>query len=178
MISEELVTQTLALGAIVVSIFILAFLISFITKSSGFYARFFKKYGLEVIFIFSLISSVGSLIYQLIWGMAPCDLCWYQRIFMYPIVLISGFALYKGDRRNGAIYTILLSIFGAALGLYHHLLQTSQFLKSSSTFCAPGTANDCSIPEFIHFGFVTFPYLSLTIFVLMLIAGFYASRRD
>lgn len=51
--------------------------------------------GLIFIFTTSLIAMLGSLYYSEVRGFEPCTFCWYQRILMYPIVLISGIALYQ-----------------------------------------------------------------------------------
>jgi disulfide bond formation protein DsbB len=175
---EEIFIKILSLGALLISVLIISFLISFIFRSSSSYTKFLKKYGLQIIFIFSLVATLGSLALSVVFEQPPCDLCWYQRMFMYPIVFISGFAWYKKDFKNGAIYSIMLAVIGALVALYNYLLQISDTLKSSSTFCSPGSATDCSIPEFVEFGFVTTPYISLVAFLLIIISAYYASRKD
>lgn len=174
---EEFITKTLSLGALFLTILIISFLISLITKNSDFYSSILKKWGIQFIFILTLFSTIMSLVLTHAFDMIPCDLCWYQRIFMYPVVLISGFAWYKKDYRNGAIYSLLLSVFGFIFALYNYLLQVSEPLKNSDTFCSPDSLVDCSIPEFVHFGFVNFPYLSMVGFVLVIISSFYAARK-
>lgn len=175
---EELSIKLMSIGALVISIFIISFLISFITKSTSFYSNLFKKYGIQFIFVFSLVATLGSLGLSFLFEMPPCDLCWYQRMFMYPIVFISGFAWYKKDFRNGAIYSMMMAIIGALIAMYHYLIQISDSLKSSAAFCSPTSVVDCSIPDFIEFGFVTTPYISLVFFVTIMIASFYVSRKQ
>jgi len=175
---EEIFIKILSLGAIVISVVIISFVFSFITKSSGFYSTFLKKYGLHIVFIFSLIATLGSLLMSVLFELPACDLCWYQRMFMYPIVFISGFALYKKDYKNGAVYTLMMAVIGALFALYHYLIQVSGTLRNSTTFCSPTSAVDCSVPDFVNFGFVTTPYISLTAFVLIIISAYYAARKD
>lgn len=175
---EQLFIKFLSLGSLVIAIFILSFFISLLLKASDFYSNFFKKYGLHVVFVFSLVATLGSLVLSEILELLPCDLCWYQRMFMYPLVFISGFAIYKKDYKNGAAYSIMLSVIGAVIAIYHYLLQVSDSFKYNQFFCEPGTVADCSIPEFIEFGFVTIPFISLTAFVLVIISSYYVKRGN
>ena len=175
---EELFIKTLSLGALIISVFILSFFISFINRSDKAYAKFFKSYGIQTIFIFSFIATLGSLVMSIFFELPPCELCWYQRMFMYPIVIISGFAWYKKDYKNGAMYSIMMAVIGLLFSLYHYLLQISDTLKNSEAFCSPNSAIDCSVPDFVEFGFVTTPYIALTAFILIIISAFYASKRS
>src|SRR5688500_2491778 len=52
----------------------------------------------------------------------PCTWCWYQRIGMYPLVVLLGVAAL---RRDGAVYwyAMPLAIVGAVVGAYHYQLE-------------------------------------------------------
>ncbi|MEF8783011.1 MAG: disulfide bond formation protein B [Haloarculaceae archaeon] len=70
----------------------------------------------------ALTATAGSLLLSEVWGLAPCDLCWYQRILMYPLVAVFGVALY--EHRPGAYRTAFaLTVPGALVAGYHSWLQ-------------------------------------------------------
>ena len=70
---------------------------------------------------FALVSTLGALFIGEVMGMTPCLLCWYQRIFMFPLAIILGMAAFTEDRR-GAIYALPLALGGAAVAAYHTAL--------------------------------------------------------
>src|SRR3989338_8039857 len=82
--------------------------------------NFIDKNILNLLFLFSLAALVGSLAYSNIIGFPPCELCWIQRIFMYPQVLLSGVALWRKDK-NIVTYLLSLSVLGGIVALYHSL---------------------------------------------------------
>jgi len=69
----------------------------------------------------ALVATLGALFIGEVMGMAPCLLCWYQRIFMFPLALILGLAAFADDRR-GAVYALPLALGGAAVATYHSAL--------------------------------------------------------
>src|SRR5690348_13739294 len=80
--------------------------------------------ALFAILILSLGSLVGTLFMEYGLSLVPCLLCWWQRIFMYPIVLVAGMgALKRASVRNIADYTLVLAVPGFVVALYQHLLQ-------------------------------------------------------
>src|SRR4051812_43281559 len=81
------------------------------------FVRFFADNSILVAFIASGLAMAGSLTYSDVIGYAPCVLCWYQRILMYPQVLIMGMALGRKDS-SVRIYGLVMSIAGAALAFY------------------------------------------------------------
>lgn len=74
----------------------------------------------------SFIATLGSLYLSEIMKYEPCTLCWYQRILMYPLVLLLGTAIIRKDYRIG-IYSLTLAIIGACIAAYHYSLQKSHF---------------------------------------------------
>ena len=112
----------------------------------------------------ALAGSFLTLFYSQYLGYAPCDLCWYQRVFLYPQVLIF---IYAGLRKDRSVlpYTLLLSVAGFCIALYHHFLQIGyDLMKPCST--AP-FAVDCAKPSFVEFGFVTFPFMAVVLFAFL-----------
>lgn len=69
----------------------------------------------------ALVATLGALFIGEVMLMAPCQLCWYQRIFMFPLAIVLGMAAFTEDRR-GAVYGLALSLAGGAIALYHTLL--------------------------------------------------------
>jgi len=113
----------------------------------------------------SLIATMGSLYFSEIRGYEPCELCWYQRIFMYPIVLLLAAAIIKKDAK-AALYSAILSGGGGLISIYHYSIQKLAFLSDSAPACGrvPCTG------EYINwFGFITIPFLALTAFVIIFI---------
>ena len=89
-----------------------------------------KRLENSLIFIctVSLVATLGSLYFSEVRGYEPCTLCWYQRILMYPIVLISGVALFQKNARI-ALTTAVFAIVGGSISLYHYGIQKLSFLK-------------------------------------------------
>ena len=125
--------------------------------------RFFIKYGLYLAWLVAIVATVGSLYFSEVRHFIPCTYCWYQRILMYPLVIILGIASYKEDG-GIAIYTLPLSILGAGIAVYHYLAQ-----KVPEMFATGGcsTAMPCSGIYIDWLGFITIPFLSLVAFILI-----------
>lgn len=120
-----------------------------------------SKYIFPIGFLITLGGTFLTLFYSEVLGYAPCDLCWYQRIFLYPQIFIFAYAWYKKDK-NILPYTLILSLVGLVIALYHHMLQVGYDVYkpcSTSPF-----AVDCAKPSFIEFGFVTFPFMAVVLF--------------
>jgi len=111
----------------------------------------------------ALTATAGSLYFSEVAGLEPCTLCWYQRIAMYPLVLILGIAAWRGDwgvRR----YAAPLAGIGAVVAAYHMLLQRVPSLPSTGcSVTAP-----CSAIDLERFGFVTIPFMAFAAFAAIL----------
>lgn len=142
-----------------VTIFLAAFI-----RPSGKVSSFFGRSALSLSFLISLFAVLGSLFYSEISGYAPCTLCWYQRILMYPQLLLFGTALVRKERMI-APYALVLSLVGAVIAGYHSVLQ---FSPSSTAICeALGTSVSCTEQFFTQFGYITIPVMSLTAFLMI-----------
>lgn len=122
------------------------------------------SYGIHLVFFISLTSVAISLFYSEILGFIPCGLCWLQRIFLYPQLILSGVAWYKKDKRI-ADYLIALSGVGAIIALYQHYLQMGGSALIPCPAVGPGI--DCAQRFLFEFGYITFPLMSFSIFVLI-----------
>jgi disulfide bond formation protein DsbB len=95
-------------------------------------------------------------------GFTPCELCWFSRILMYPLVFISAVALVKEDKRF-VDYVLPLSVPGFLLSFYHYGLQKWNFPNPFQ--CT--AANPCSALQVNYLGFITIPFLALTAYTII-----------
>lgn len=122
-----------------------------------------KKNILYLAWVQALAATLGSLYYSEIMHLVPCVLCWYQRILMYPLVLILGVGILTKDKKIYN-YVLPLSILGFFIALYHVLLQFG-IISQSAAPCIQGIS--CSTVLIEYFGFVTIPFLSMTTFAII-----------
>jgi disulfide bond formation protein DsbB len=99
-------------------------------------------------------SMAGSLYYSEVADLVPCELCWYQRIAMYPLALLLTIAAIRRDRRIGA-YAAPLAGLGLAVSLYHYQLEWFPEQGSACAVDAP-----CSARQVEVFGFVSIPFMA------------------
>lgn len=123
--------------------------------------------GLIFIAVVALVATFGSLYFSEIRGFIPCTLCWYQRIFMYPIVIIAAIGLLQRNAHL-ALTTAIFSIIGGSLSLYHYGIQKISMLQESAPSC--GTVS-CTGAYVNYFGFITIPFLAFTAFTLIAITS-------
>lgn len=115
----------------------------------------------------SVIAMFGSLYFSEVQKFEPCELCWYQRILMYPMVIILGIAVIKKDERI-TFYTMFLSAIGALISLYHYSIQKVAFMADNAVSCG---RIPCTGQYINWLGFVTIPFLALTAFVIIFICS-------
>ena len=145
-------------------IFVLVLLLLF--KKESPIIRFFEKHALLCAFLVALGGTVISLFYSEVAGFDPCKLCWYQRIFMYPQVVLLGIALWEKDY-SVAKYSLTLSLVGGMIAFYHYY---GQMFNPSALPCEViGLTPACSQRFFVEFGYITIPMMALTGFVLILV---------
>jgi disulfide bond formation protein DsbB len=129
--------------------------------------------------LIALVATLGSLYFSEIWGLAPCKLCWEQRIFMYPLVFILAVGIWRREKRLEE-YVLPLALIGTLIAAYHNILYyQANFLYGVNEFaltsCAGGVS--CTNQQIAWFGFVTIPFLSLLAF-LMIVGLLWLHRRD
>lgn len=121
----------------------------------------------------SVAATCGSLYLSEVLNYTPCSLCWFQRIFMYPLVVLMSVAIY---RRETIIvpYALPLVIIGGSISIYHIIIQ--QMPKNSAiAACGP---TSCQEDYLQLFGWVTIPMLALTAFILIAIALILAKKFE
>ncbi|MFI5047818.1 MAG: disulfide bond formation protein B [Acidimicrobiia bacterium] len=119
--------------------------------------------ALLVAWIVAFVTTVGSLYYSEHLGFVPCELCWYQRILMYPLTIVLGVGWLRRDTRSWMTAAPFVAL-GAPLSLYHWLVErVPSFAESSScSIVAP-----CTAPYFERWGFVTLAWMCLSSFLLV-----------
>ncbi|NTV44506.1 MAG: disulfide bond formation protein B [Candidatus Yonathbacteria bacterium] len=120
-----------------------------------------RVYLLYLAYFLALVGTVMSLVYSEVFGFVPCGLCWIQRVFLYPQIIILGIAAYKRDF-SVADTVIVLSALGALFAVDQYLLQMN---APVATVCFASSVESCADPVISEFGFVTFPLVSLTLFL-------------
>ncbi|MBE3595809.1 MAG: disulfide bond formation protein B [Hydrogenibacillus sp.] len=120
-----------------------------------------RRYALVLAWIVALVATAGSLALSHVWRYPPCELCWYQRICMFPLALMLGIAAYRKDA-GIVVYALPLSFLGGAIALYHTILQKVPPKAARCSFDVPCTEDPLNL-----FGFVTIPTLSLIAFALV-----------
>lgn len=127
------------------------------------YMKLLAKYSYYVALIQAIIATFSSLFLSEILHWTPCILCWYQRILMYPLILIISVGIVRKDK-NLPFYVLPMSILGALIALYHYLLQWGMFPET----LAPCTAGiSCASKVHMWYGFITIPFLALVAFAVI-----------
>lgn len=133
------------------------------------------KNAILLSFIVVLTATLGSLFYSEIAGYGPCKLCWFQRILMYPQVVLLGMTLFKRDK-SIADYIIALSVIGALIAGYHYLLQIGIFPEAACDVV--GYSVSCAKLFVMQFGYITIPMMSFTAFLLVVLFMFLNKRPN
>ena len=126
---------------------------------------FMREHALELAFLQASIATAGSLFMSMILQWSPCRLCWFQRIFMYPLVIILG-ASVLFNSRDVKDYVIPLTLIGIPIAGYHFITQRIEQFQAAG--CSI-TQVSCATEYTFHFGYITIPTMALTAFIVVLI---------
>jgi disulfide bond formation protein DsbB len=140
-----------------------------------------RKSGTDVTaslaWIVALVATVGSLFFSEVMELPPCVLCWYQRIAMYPLVLVIGVGIILRDGRV-RVYALPLALVGLGISIYHNLLYYG-VIPESIIPCTQGIS--CTTRQIEWLGFITIPLLALTAFAIitacLIVGGVIQSRN-
>ena len=124
----------------------------------------FGRAQLGVATLIAVTATLGSLYFSEVANFEPCRLCWVQRIFMYPLAVILPIAAARRDR-DARWYAVPLAVLGAAVALYHYLVERVPDLGSGG--CS--VTVPCTVPWFTEFGFVTLAYMALSGFLFIIV---------
>ena len=109
------------------------------------------------------MSTLGALFFSEIMELPPCVLCWYQRIFMFPLVLLLPVGLFPFDARV-VRYALPLALAGWLVSLFQVLL-VAGLIPEAIRPCTQGVP--CSEVQIHWLGFVNIPLLSSIAFSTM-----------
>ena len=135
-----------------------------------------KNTNWNILFLCWLVTSVsvlGSLFFSYVMEFAPCVLCWYQRIFLFPLVIILAVGLFPYDKKV-VKFSLPLAIAGWMTAAYHNLLYAG-IIPESIQPCTQGVS--CTEEYIDLFGFLSIPTLSLLSFSAIIILLIILNRR-
>jgi disulfide bond formation protein DsbB len=134
--------------------------------------RALEGYELWLVFLVASVATGGSLFFSEVAGFIPCELCWFQRICMYPLSIVSLLAALANERRL-ARYLLPLPLVGAGVSVYHLLVENGVVKQAQA--CLLSAPGGCATKWIEEFGYVTIPVLALTgfalVFALLLLAA-------
>ncbi|KKR01254.1 MAG: putative disulfide formation protein [Candidatus Nomurabacteria bacterium GW2011_GWC2_39_41] len=165
----------LGTGAIILQVFsVVALFLLFIGPKKNSYLAFIDKHYLTLGFLISLGASLFSLVYSEIINFLPCYLCWYQRIFLFPLVFIFGSAIWYKDRKIVKYVLPLLSA-GFLISVYQNF---GYYFAETGSLPCDASGISCYQQLVSEFGgYISIPMLALTSFfgilTIVLVAHFY-----
>jgi disulfide bond formation protein DsbB len=116
-----------------------------------------------IAWVAALVGMVGSLFFSEVMELPPCVLCWYQRIAMYPLVLIIGIGIATRESR-WKIYALPLAVIGLAISIYQNLLYYGIIPENLSP-CMQGVS--CTERQIEWLGFITIPLMGMMGFIFI-----------
>lgn len=195
MATLETLNYLIALGTIGMQVASVVLLVVFFFRKSAWALRITKivsDSGLWVSLLLVLAGTLLSLVYSEYFGILPCGLCWVQRVFLYPQVVLFALATWKksellrfssgGEAKRQysqsekalggtndhfiADYSIVLSVLGGAVALYQHYLQMG---GTSALPCPASGVADCAKRFLFEFDYITFPLVAFSSFALLFV---------
>jgi disulfide bond formation protein DsbB len=124
--------------------------------------------------VIALASTLGALFIGEVMGQAPCDLCWHQRAFMFPLVAVLGVAAIRSDS-GGWLYAMPLAVIGWLVAAFHNLLYFG-IVPTAIKPCGEGPS--CSGEGMTLFGSLPLPLLSLAAFTTIIALLLIVRRRS
>lgn len=160
----------LALITQVVAAVLIGFLIF---KKDGPVVEFMRDNYLWVVLLFTGAAIGGSLFYSEIIGFNPCKLCWFQRIFMYPMFVLALVSIVSKEKLAPK-YFLSLAIPGILISTYHAFSQ----LTGADLDCGViGQSESCGKMWVKQLGYITIPVMAGTCFLMSIIANLFALKK-
>lgn len=169
----DAVISILSLLTLFAHIGLAAYILLFLSQAGMRMTSFISKHAIRAAASVAALATAGSLFFSLVAGFAPCELCWYQRIFMYPLVVLFGLA-WKREERIIFRYAWPLVSIGWLISVYHNFIY---YRATHSDLCSLDSTTSCIAPYFTKFGYIGIPIMSLTAFTLIGIILISAYRR-
>lgn len=172
----DAVVHSFSAATALLDVLIVAFLVGMCVPSWRMrIITFIRQNALPLATALSGIAVAGTLYMQYADMLNPCMMCWWQRVFMYPVFVIGAIALAKRTPfRDIADFVLALSIVGFLIALYQHLLQ----VLPSGALIPCDASGDCAIRTVFDFGFVTIPWMAVTVFAALALIAFVARTQS
>ena len=176
----EIYSTILTIGSVGIFIGLLGLLVSSMFSKAGrqFVNGMRYEQCIALIAAISVASITFSLIYQLVYETPVCELCWWQRIFLYPLSVIALVALWFRTRETH-ITTAILAAFGLFIACYHYYYHFQGYVlgKTLSIPCSfGGLLPACTSTPILIFGFVTIPFMGIMVFGSFLMVAWFAFK--
>jgi disulfide bond formation protein DsbB len=175
MITLQTTNYLLALGTIGMQAATLALFALYVFRNSPELASsmsVIREWAMRLAFLVSVLGSAFTLFYSEILGIPPCPFCWIQRAFLYPQIALFAFALWRSDARI-ARASIVLSMLGLGVALYHHALQ---MFPDALPCLAQGAV--CAQRHIFEFGYITFPLMAVSLFAFLIVLMLFSRVRS
>ena len=156
---------------VLIALVLILFVMRAVSKKSPAPLQWIDRHALVLMLIVAIVATCGSLFLSDIAGWTPCKDCWYQRIFMYPQVILLAIALWRRDR--GIVVSILvLSIIGILISIDHYHDQL-ELIWNPSTAAVPCDASgvSCAKTPTLKLGYITIPMMAMSAFGLNILAS-------
>ena len=124
-----------------------------------------------VCWILATVATLGSLFFSEVMGLKPCVLCWYQRIFMYPLVITLGMAYFM-KKRDYITPSLVIVIIGFLISIYHNV----NIIINTASVCTIGETS-CFTSFFTDLGYINIPMMALTGFIMVIIFSIIALKK-
>lgn len=124
------------------------------------------QFALAVAFLIALAATLGALFIGEVLGRMPCTLCWYQRIAMFPLVVVFGVALWRDDL-SARLTAWPLAVAGLAVAFWHSGLYAGAIPQAIVPCTQDGpSCTDAAAQTVLG---LPLPYLSLAAFAAILV---------
>ena len=155
-----------AAGQAIIALVLVAALLSVVGRPAllAFVRRLISGYEHWLAFLVAALATTGSLFFSEVAHFTPCALCWYERICMYSLAILTLIAAARGGRR-AARWLLPVPVIGAGLSVYHVLIENG--LAPQFMACLLSLPGGCGMKWIDEFGFMTIPTLALTGFTLI-----------
>ncbi|WP_088322320.1 disulfide bond formation protein B [Bacillus cereus] len=132
-----------------------------------------RKYHIVISWMIATSAMLISLVFSEWIKLPPCDLCWYQRMAMYPLVLILGIGMYRKDPYVST-YAFPFACIGLLIVIYQITIQV--FPVNEIKICSVGVS--CTEDYLNMFGFISIPMLSFIGFLAIIILLYIKPDRE
>ncbi len=148
-----------------------------VSRCSSRMLQWIDRHALVLMLVVSTLAACGSLFLSDVAGWTPCKDCWYQRIFMYPQVVLLTIALWRRDR-GIAVSILALSLIGIVISIAHYHEQL-QLIWHPDAVAAPcdSTGVSCAKTPTLKLGYITIPVMAMSAFALNIVGSLIVLRK-